>query len=205
VKLLEQGSQYLIRERRQTILGILEGPGQLRTKPRYTLRHDQAELREQSADVIDQGGAVRHHQAPRTVHHQHCLLLLGLHSYAVHVGAPHRLADCLSVVRVVLTALAVRGDELLRDQLDRVPELTQCPRPTVSASARLNSNQARRRPGEVLKHFAALHGTTDAVRAGGACHYQWGAENLRTASSRHTGWLLPVLLTDGSNALRLTS
>src|SRR5581483_11087039 len=73
------------------------------------------------------------------------------------------LADRLSIVRIIIAALAVGPDTLSRHQPHRVSELAELSSPVMGTPAGFHPDQARRQLREVLQHLptrkalAALH------------------------------------------------
>ncbi len=81
------------------------------------------------------------------------LRFLALHRHEAHIRSMRRLADRLSVRRVIFLPL----DEGLhidgRDELDAVAEFGQLPTPEMRAAAGLHRHQTGRQLGEELKHL----------------------------------------------------
>ena len=84
---------------------------------------------------------------------EHRLLLLALDRHKAHVWTPHRLADRLGVIRIVLPPLAVGNHVLGGHELGGVAELAELTRPVVRAPARLNPDHTWRELREVLQHL----------------------------------------------------
>jgi len=72
--------------------------------------------------------------------HQLSLLLLRFDPHEPHRRAPHRLADCRGVGRIVLVALKVSLHVLRRHQANFMSELRQLPRPIMRRGTGLDAD-----------------------------------------------------------------
>ena len=93
------------------------------------MRHDQAKLAEQAAQLIEGGGALLDPGMADAVQAEHGLLLGALDRDEAHAGPGNRLADSLGIVAVVLAALTVGDHELGRHDADPMPERGKLPGP----------------------------------------------------------------------------
>jgi hypothetical protein len=131
------------------------------------LRGDQPELGAVTADGVDQHGALANEQLAASMKHQHALPLGALDRHQAHGRPGHRLADRLSVGRIVLlppgVSLHVRG----RHQLHLVPERAQLAGPEVCGCAGLHPDPAGRQSSEKSEHFGSPQLLPDGDLASG--------------------------------------
>jgi hypothetical protein len=101
--------------------------------------HD-AMLRHVPTDRIRKPGPLPHQQQAGPMQYHHALLLGSLHGNKAHKRPAHRLADRLSVGRIVLLALDVGLHVARRHQSDIVPERAQLSCPIVPGGTRLDAD-----------------------------------------------------------------
>ena len=103
-----------------------------------------AQLRQQAADAIDQGGALLDVALACAVHEQAGLLLDTLEQNKTHVGTCDGFSDGRSIGCIILTALAVhavKDHELARHQAHGMAEFFKLTCPLMGAAARLHADQ----------------------------------------------------------------
>src|SRR5580658_9430297 len=93
------------------------------------------ELCEQPAQAVQRRGSLLHESLAHAVQRQVRLLLDALDRYETHVRSGDGLADRLSIITVVLAALAIRSHEFRGHQLHDVTEHNEPPRPLVRTGA----------------------------------------------------------------------
>src|SRR5580704_10850971 len=113
------------------------------------------------ADGIDHRSLLADAQVPGTVQRKATLLLACLGRHEPHVRPGHRLADRLSVNRIVLMALHIGLHVGRRHQANSVTERLEFARPMVRRGAGLDTNQARRQLLEEGQHIPPLKLTTE--------------------------------------------
>src|SRR5207344_206402 len=91
----------------------------------------------------------------RAMQHQPALLLGRFDLYETHGRPPRRLADRLSVGRIVLVALDVGLHVLRRHQPHPVAKFREFTRPIMSRGAGFHADKASRQRLEELQHLAA--------------------------------------------------
>ena len=112
-----------------------------------------AELRQQTADHVDQLGALLDEEVPRPMDRQRRLLLTRLDRDVPHRRARYRLADRLGVARVGLPALDVRLHIGRGHQTHFVAKLADLARPIVARPACLDAHQTRIEPLKKPQHL----------------------------------------------------
>ncbi len=122
---------------------------QLRQRPCQHLCRASApdpKLSEQTTQPIDQRRAFLAPSLAQPVPRQTRLLLDRLHRHEAHIRLPHRRANRLGIVAIILRrpTLAKRLDELRRHEPWRVPVAGQPARPVVRRPARFHPEHARR-------------------------------------------------------------
>ena len=106
-----------------------------------------------SPDGIDQPSPLADQKIARPEHESRGLLLFGLHSHEAHRRTLRRLADRLSIDRVVLVPLHERLDVGRRDQPHLMAQCHQFARPVVRAPAGLQRHRAARLGGEEVQQL----------------------------------------------------
>jgi len=147
---------------------------------------DNAELGHMPADRIRQHRSLTNQKAAAAMQHQARLLLLRLRRHKSHRRPRDRLADCGSVVGIVLAALNVGLHVARRHQPHRVPECLKPAAPIMCGRTCLNADEAGRQRREELQQLRSADALPDHYRATGV-----HAVNLKTdfAISR------PIVLT----------
>jgi len=153
---IPESIQQLAEGAGQIVLAVLQDLRQALGDVADALRDDDPVFGQQPPDLIGLGSACLHKSLPGPVQRQHRLLAAVLNRHEAHVGAGHRFADRLGVRGIVLVRLDVGFDELRSNQLHRVSQLGEFPRPVVGAPACFHTDQARRQVGEERGHLVAL-------------------------------------------------
>jgi hypothetical protein len=102
-----------------------------------------------------------------------CLLMFVLQRHQTHARARHRFADCSSIRRVVLAALArhaIRRDKIGRHELDRMAVLLEHAGPVMSARACFHANEARRQLCDQRRQLITRNTRLDQHRLPGLVH-----------------------------------
>ena len=155
-KLRKQSAQQRAHQPRQRVVGVLQDVGNLGSEPCHALRHDDAELAKQPADLVALRRSGLDPARARSVQRQHCLLFGALHWHEAHVGPCHRLANRLRVVAVVLVRLDIRLDEARGHESNLMAAFDEFARPVVRPPAGLHPDQAGRHVDEELQHLVAF-------------------------------------------------
>lgn len=121
------------------------------------LRQHHAELGEQTADAVDRRRALLDEPPTHAMQREDRLLLHRLHRHKAHVRTPHRFADRLGVVAVVLRALAIRRHKARHHDPDLVTVAHELARPLVRTGARLDADPTRRQRCDQLHQLLAPH------------------------------------------------
>src|SRR5580704_2790263 len=151
--LLNLNREQLSSQGRQARIGLeaLEQP----INVSHSLGGSKTEFRRVAADSIGQLCAIADQPIANADQHQRRLLLGRFHRHEPHRWPAHRLAKRFGICRVVLAALDVRLDQLRRDQLHRMPERLQPPRPMMGSAAGFDRNYRGSKLSEECHHFLA--------------------------------------------------
>src|SRR5713101_8149149 len=114
-----------------------------------------AELARIATDGVAQLRAIADQPVTYADQHQGRLLLSRLHRHEAHRRPAHRLAKRFGVRRIVLPAFDVRLGQLRCDQLHRMPERLQQPRPMMACTAGFDRDHSRRNLLEECEHLLA--------------------------------------------------
>ena len=118
------------------------------------------ELRQQPADPVECGGALRHEALADPMQREDALLLDRLDRDEAHGRSRHRLADRFGVVAIILATLAIGRHELRRHQPYGVPERAEPARPLMGPGTGLQANQAPRPLRHQRRQLVATHRTS---------------------------------------------
>ena len=141
-ELIDEAVQCPSRQLRKTILRLVQSlDGGLR--PAWPFGRDDPELREVTAQGVDQHRPLPDQEVPSLVEHQGCLLIDALDRHEAHRRPGHRLADGLGISGVGLSALHVGLDVGGRHQLHRMAQRRNFPRPVMRRATRFHPHQAR--------------------------------------------------------------
>src|SRR3974390_2534897 len=120
-----------------------------------SFRRDQPELAHMSADRIRQHRPLTYQKLPAAMQHQNRLLLFRLYRHETHRWPRDRLANCRSVIGVVLTAFEI-GLHIARwHQLHRVAERLKSAAPVMHTWACFNAYEAKRESCTELQYLRA--------------------------------------------------
>ena len=111
------------------------------------LRQDDAELADQPAQTVVEGGALFDEALPGAVQTEDGLLVDVLDWHEAHIGPGNGFADRCGIRRIILAALAahpVRRHELGRHQFDGMSELSEQSCPVMRTRAGLHTDQTGR-------------------------------------------------------------
>src|SRR5882724_12368238 len=131
------------------------------------LRRDDAELGHMPADRVRQHRSLTNQKLPAAMQHQARLLLLRLRRHKSHRRPRDRLADCGSVVGIVLAALNVGLHVARRHQPHRVAECLKPAAPIMCGRTCLNADEAGRQRREELQQLRSADALPDHYRATG--------------------------------------
>jgi hypothetical protein len=121
------------------------------------LPHRDAALQQESADLIDDAGALADQSLAHTMERLQVELAGGLGCDELHGRTLHRLGDCFRIANVVLLSLRVRPNLLRRHQPSVVSKHLQLATEMMRPNAGLHADQAWRHIGEPCFDLAA-HG-----------------------------------------------
>ena len=126
-----------------------------RRNPARAASGDDAELRQVSAQRIDQHGSLTDQKVAHLVQHQYRLSFIRLHGNKAHRRSGHCLGDGLCVGSIGLAALHIRLHIGRRHQSNRVPQLGEFSRPIMRGGAGFHADKTRRQPAEKPQDIAA--------------------------------------------------
>lgn len=155
-EVVEQARDEQAEVARQVVLAVLDDLGHPPQELADPLREGKAVFGQQPANLVGLRRARLDEALPGAMHAEDRLLLNVLDRHRRHVRPRHGFADRRGIRRVVLVALD-EGFYVLRcDQLHRVPERLQFPRPVVGAAAGFQADPAGRELREEGQHLRAL-------------------------------------------------
>ena len=118
-----------------------------------TCSRDNLILGQMGAKCIDQGGSLTDWKVTRLAQHENPLLLPALYCDEAHVRSRDRLADCLCVSCIGLSALHIGFDVCRRRQPNIVPQFLEFARPVMGRRAGFHPDQAWLQSPEKSEHL----------------------------------------------------
>ena len=160
LELLHQIEQCLPRSPRQAAVVLITNDIDQELHPVRPLRSDNTELREMTADPVDQLGPLAHEHLANPVQHQDLLLVFLLDRNEAHRGPGHCLANGLCIRRIVLVRLHI-GPDILRGQQSYLMTVApKCPSPVVTARTGFQADLTTGQFFEERLDFVALEPAT---------------------------------------------